>query len=140
MTTMTDDEWRGFVTAGTRLGHVAVGRADGRPHVTPVCFVLDGDAVAFALSPGSVKGECLAQDRRVAVCVSDDQQPYSFVTIEGEAEVSADPERVKHVAAGIGRRYYPSHPVDEFAATFVEAGFTAVHINITKVIARSGLG
>ena len=31
MTAMTDDEWRSFVTAGTRLAHVALARADGRP-------------------------------------------------------------------------------------------------------------
>jgi nitroimidazol reductase NimA-like FMN-containing flavoprotein (pyridoxamine 5'-phosphate oxidase superfamily) len=51
MTTMTDNEWRSFVTAGTRLAHIALTRADGRPHVTPVCFILDGDELAFALSP-----------------------------------------------------------------------------------------
>ncbi|NIK59058.1 PPOX class F420-dependent oxidoreductase [Kribbella shirazensis] len=140
MTVMTDDEWRDFVAAGTRLAHIAVVRPDGRPHVTPVCFVLDGDEVAFALSPGSVKEQSLARDQRIAVCVSDDQQPYSFVTIEGEALVSAEPDQIRQVAAGIGRRYYPSQPADDFAESFVQAGFTAVRISITNVIARSGLG
>ncbi|MEV6556785.1 hypothetical protein AB0M22_13775 [Nocardia sp. NPDC051756] len=50
MTTMTDTEWHSFVTAGTRLAHVALTRADGQPHVTPVCFILDGDELAFARS------------------------------------------------------------------------------------------
>ncbi|MGI5290786.1 pyridoxamine 5'-phosphate oxidase family protein [Nonomuraea polychroma] len=40
MTTMTPNEWRSFVTAGTRLAHIALTRAYGRPHVTPVCFIL----------------------------------------------------------------------------------------------------
>jgi nitroimidazol reductase NimA-like FMN-containing flavoprotein (pyridoxamine 5'-phosphate oxidase superfamily) len=71
MATMNDDEWRSFVTAGTRLAHVALTRSDGRPHVTPVCFILDGDDIAFALSPGSIKGKSLARDERIAVCVSD---------------------------------------------------------------------
>jgi hypothetical protein len=79
MTTMTDNEWRSFVTAGTKLAHIALTRPDGRPHVTPVCFILDGDELAFALSPGSVKGNNLARDRRIAICVSDERQPYSFV-------------------------------------------------------------
>ncbi|MFI6907846.1 PPOX class F420-dependent oxidoreductase [Nonomuraea sp. NPDC050394] len=140
MTTMTDDEWRSFVTAGTRLGHIALTRADGRPHVTPVCFVLDGDELAFALSPGSVKGKSLARDRRVAVCVSDDRQPYSFVSIEGQARTSAEPEQVKRVAAGIADRYYPTRPAEGVAESFVREGFTAVRISITNVIARSGLG
>lgn len=140
MTAMTDDEWRAFVAGGTRLAHLALARADGRPHVTPVCFVLDGDELAFALSPGSVKGRSLARDARVAVCVSDERQPYGFVTIEGRARTSAEPEQVRHVAAGIAGRYYPSQPAADVAEAFVQDGFTAVRISITKVVARSGLG
>ena len=139
MTTMTANEWRSFVTAGTRLAHIALTRADGRPHVTPVCFILDGDELA-ALSPGSVKGKSLARDRRIAVCVSDERQPYGFVTIEGHARTSAEPDQIKHVAAGIADRYYPAQPAEEFAESFVQAGFTAVRISITNVIARSDLG
>ncbi|GAA1120562.1 PPOX class F420-dependent oxidoreductase [Kribbella jejuensis] len=137
---MTDGEWRSFVAAGVRLGHVALMREDGRPHVTPVCFVLEGDEVAFVLSPGSVKGRRLAHDRRVAVCVSDERQPYSFVTIEGQARVSADADQVRRIGTAIAERYYPSQSADELAETFVRQGFTAVHIGIANVIARSGLG
>jgi PPOX class probable F420-dependent enzyme len=140
MTTMTDTEWRSFVTAGTKLAHVALARADGRPHVTPICFILDGDELAFALSPGSVKGKLLARDQRIAACISDTQQPYSFVTLEGQARISTDPSQIKAVAAGIADRYYPTHPADTLAETFVEQGFTAVHITVTNVIAQSGLG
>jgi PPOX class probable F420-dependent enzyme len=140
MATMTDNEWRAFVTAGTRLAHVALTRPDGRPHVTPVCFILDGDELAFALSPGSVKGKSLARDRRIAVCVSDQRQPYGFVTVEGHAHISAEPDRIRHVAAGIAARYYPSQPAEELVESFVQGGFTAVRISITNVIARSGLG
>jgi PPOX class probable F420-dependent enzyme len=140
MATMNDDEWRSFVTAGTRLAHVALTRSDGRPHVTPVCFVLDGDDIAFALSPGSIKGKSLARDERIAVCVSAERQSYGFVTIEGRARISAEPDQVKHVAAGIADRYYPGQPAAEVAESFVQEGFTAVRISITNVIARSGLG
>jgi PPOX class probable F420-dependent enzyme len=137
---MTETEWRSFLTAGTRLAHIALTRPDGRPHVTPICFILDGDELAFALSPGSVKGKNLARDQRIALCVSDERQPYSFVTIEGQAQVSAEPDQIKHIASGIADRYYPSQPAKDFAESFVEAGFTAVRISITNVIARSGLG
>ena len=140
MSTMTDDEWRSFVTAGTRLAHIGLARADGRPHVTPVCFILDGDELAFVLSPGSVKGKSLARDRRVAVCVSDERQPYGFVTVEGQARISAEPDQVKHVGAGIAERYYPAQPAAEVAEAFVREGFTAVRISIANVIARAGLG
>ena len=140
MTTMTDTEWRSFLTEGTRLAHIALTRPDGRPHLTPICFILDGDELAFALSPGSVKGKNLAHDQRIALCVSDERQPYSFVTIEGEARVSAEPDQITRIAEGIANRYYPTQPAQEFAESFVQAGFTAVRISITNVIARSGLG
>jgi PPOX class probable F420-dependent enzyme len=140
MTTMTDNEWRSFVTAGTRLAHIAVTRPDGRPHVTPICFILDGDELAFVLLPSSVKGKNLARDSRLAICVSDEQQPYSFVAIEGHARLSAEPDQIKHIGAGIANRYYPSQPAEHVAESFVQEGFTGVRISITNVIARSGLG
>ncbi|WP_069161228.1 PPOX class F420-dependent oxidoreductase [Nocardia altamirensis] len=139
-TTMTDTEWRTFVGAGTKLAHVGLTRPDGRPHVTPICFILDGDELAFALSPGSVKGQSLARDQRIALCVSDERQPYGFVTIEGEAQLSAEPDELRHIAMGIADRYYPAQPRQAIAESFVQEGFTAVRISITKVIARSGLG
>ncbi|MET9266894.1 PPOX class F420-dependent oxidoreductase [Amycolatopsis sp. NPDC004079] len=140
MTTMTDTEWRAFLAEGTRLAHLALTRADGRPHVTPVCFVLDGDELAFALSPGSVKGKSLARDGRVSVCVGDERQPYSFVAIEGQTRISADPDQIKRVAVGIAERYYPDQSAADLADSFVHSGFTAVRISIANVIARSGLG
>jgi nitroimidazol reductase NimA-like FMN-containing flavoprotein (pyridoxamine 5'-phosphate oxidase superfamily) len=47
MTQMTEAEWRDFVMTGTRTGKLAVTRSDGRPHVTPIWFVLDGDDVVL---------------------------------------------------------------------------------------------
>jgi PPOX class probable F420-dependent enzyme len=35
--------------ADARLGHLATVAADGRPHVVPCCFVLDGDTVYSAV-------------------------------------------------------------------------------------------
>lgn len=140
MTTMTDSEWRSFLAAGTRLAHIALTREDGRPHVTPVCFILDGDELAFALSPGSIKSKSLARDGRIAVCVSDERQPYGFVSVEGQARTSAEPEQIRHIGTGIAGRYYPDQPADAVAESFVQEGFTAVRISITHLVARSGLG
>jgi len=44
---MTPEEYRSFLTAGTRTTKVATVGADGRPHVVPIWFVLDGDTVVF---------------------------------------------------------------------------------------------
>ena len=47
MANMTDAQWREFVTAGTKTGKLAVTRRDGRPHVTPIWFLLDGDDIVL---------------------------------------------------------------------------------------------
>ena len=47
---MTPDERREFLLEGTRTGKAATTRGDGRPHVTPVWYVLDVPTVAVASS------------------------------------------------------------------------------------------
>lgn len=49
---MTDDEWMDFVSTGTRTAKLATTRADGRPHVAPVWFVLD-DHGQFVFQTGT---------------------------------------------------------------------------------------
>ena len=52
MPEMTESEWREFLSAGTRTGKVATTGRDGRPHVVPIWFVLDGHEVRrFAEKP-----------------------------------------------------------------------------------------
>ena len=47
MQKMTPEEEKAFLLSGTRTGKLATVRADGRPHVAPVWFLLDGDDVIF---------------------------------------------------------------------------------------------
>jgi nitroimidazol reductase NimA-like FMN-containing flavoprotein (pyridoxamine 5'-phosphate oxidase superfamily) len=44
---MSESEWRAFLLEGTRTGKVATTRVDGRPHVAPIWFDLDGDTLVF---------------------------------------------------------------------------------------------
>jgi nitroimidazol reductase NimA-like FMN-containing flavoprotein (pyridoxamine 5'-phosphate oxidase superfamily) len=67
---MTGAEWREFVTAGTRTGKLAVTRRDGRAHVTPVWFVLDGDDAVLTTHETSIKGRVLRRDPRAAKVVA----------------------------------------------------------------------
>jgi predicted pyridoxine 5'-phosphate oxidase superfamily flavin-nucleotide-binding protein len=47
MKKMTPEEWRAFMMDGMRTGKLATVRKDGRPRVTPLWFVLDGDDDVF---------------------------------------------------------------------------------------------
>ena len=58
---MDDAEWRAFVSEGTRTGKLATTRHDGRPHVVPIWFVLDGDDFVFNTGAHSIKGRAVAR-------------------------------------------------------------------------------
>src|SRR5690606_29601294 len=114
MERVTAAAWRGFGMAGTKTGKLAVTRADGRPHVTPVWFALDGDDVVFTTHETSVKAHALRRDPRAALCVDDQRPPYSYVLIEGTATLSAELEEVLRWATLLGGRYMGEDRAEEF--------------------------
>jgi len=76
MRRMTEQEWHAFVMDGTRTAKVATARKDGRPHVVPVWFVLDGEDIVFTTGASSVKGQASAVIRMRA-CASMTRRPRS---------------------------------------------------------------
>ncbi|MBA2945838.1 PPOX class F420-dependent oxidoreductase [Streptomyces himalayensis] len=136
---MTDDEWRAFVSQGTRTGKLSTVRADGGPHVTPIWFLLDGDDLVFNTGRESVKGRNLARDGRVALCVDDDRPPYAFVILRGHAELSEDVDEVRHWATRIGARYMGEDRAEEFGARNGVPGELLVRVRIDQVVAQAGV-
>lgn len=110
-------------------------RADGRPHVAPVWFVLDGDEVVFNTGADTVKGRNLARDGRASLCVDDDRPPFAFVVIEGQAELSEEPGELRRWAALIGGRYMGEERAEGFGARNGVPGELLVRLHITKVTA-----
>lgn len=133
---MIDTEWREFLLQGTRTAKLATVRPDGRPHVTPVWFVLDGDDIVFNTSRDGVKGSNIIRQPRVAVCVDDERPPYSFVLIEGEATVTEDLDAMRTWATRIGGRYMGAERAEEFGARNAAPGELLVRLRIGKVIAE----
>ncbi|MER5886651.1 PPOX class F420-dependent oxidoreductase [Streptomyces sp. NPDC001941] len=139
MAKMTEEQWRAFVSEGTRTGKLATVREDGRPHVVPIWFVLDGDAFVFNTGKGTVKGRNLARDGRVALCVDDDRPPFAFVTLQGRAELIEDLDEVRRWAARIGGRYMGEDRAEEFGARNGVPGELLVRVRIEKVLAEAGV-
>src|ERR687884_1077228 len=102
---MTSEEYRGFLTAGTRTAKVATIGADGRPHVVPIWFVLDGDTVVFTTGDRSAKALHMRRNPRVALCVDDETPPYAFILIDGTVETSPNPPDMLNWTTRIARRY-----------------------------------
>lgn len=136
---MTDEEWRAFVTHGTRTGKLATVRADGSPHIAPIWFLLDGDELVFNTGEETVKGRNLARDPRVALCVDDDRPPFSFVVLNGQARLSEDLDEIRRWATRIAARYMGEDRAEEFGARNGVPGELLVKVHIDHVVAVQDL-
>ena len=77
-------------TAATRaifakpvLAHVASLGPDGEPNVTPVWVELDGDDIVINTALGRAKARNLASDSRVAISLTDPDDPGVVVAVRG---------------------------------------------------------
>jgi PPOX class probable F420-dependent enzyme len=134
---MTGDEVRAFLEHGTRTISVATVRADGRPHVAPVWFVLDGDDIVFNTSQTSVKGVNLLRDPRVSLVADDETPPYAFVMIEGIATLEDDLAQLRHWATEIARRYMGEELADAYGQRNGVPGEFLVRVRPLKVISNN---
>jgi PPOX class probable F420-dependent enzyme len=136
---MSDEDRRTFLLAGTRTGVLATVRADGRPHAAPVWFTLDGDDVIFTTNEETVKGRNLLRDSRAVFVVDDGAPPFSFVTIEGRAELSYDPDERLHWATALGGRYMGEERAVAFGERNAVPSELLVRLRPDKIVAIAGV-
>ncbi|MCX4591806.1 TIGR03618 family F420-dependent PPOX class oxidoreductase [Streptomyces sp. NBC_01549] len=86
-------------------------RPDGSPHVAPVRFTWDADAglarVMTAASRQKARNLLTRPGSRVAVCQA---AGHRWITLEGTATVSTDPQRVVEGARRYAKRYWCPPP------------------------------
>ncbi|HEV2659706.1 MAG TPA: PPOX class F420-dependent oxidoreductase [Ktedonobacteraceae bacterium] len=133
MVTLTDEQ-KAFLLHGTRTGKLATVRKDGRPHVAPIWFVLDGDALIFNTGEDTVKGTGIRRDPRIALCVDDETPPFSFLIVEGTAELIDDLDALRLWATRIAARYMGSELAEQYGARNGVPGELLVRVTLTKVI------
>ena len=134
-TTTLTPECRAFLLTGTRTGKLATVRADGRPHVVPIWFDLDGDTLVFTTGATSLKAKNMRRDARVSLCVDDEAPPYAFAVIEGTVQLIADePEALLHWATRIGGRYMGAERAEEYGKRNGVPGELLVRVTPTKVL------
>lgn len=139
MQTMTSDEYKQFIMAGTRTGKLATVRKDGRPHVAPIWFDVEGDTLIFMTWHESVKAVNLRQDPRVSICVDEEVMPYAFVIVEGTVTISEDADERAYWARRIGGRYMGEERADEYGKRNGVAGELVIRVQPTKVIAKKNV-
>ena len=68
------------------LCRLATASKDGRPHVVPVIYTLDGGDIIVAVDYGTRKLRNLRENRRLALVV-DDYRPNAGLMVEGTCEI-----------------------------------------------------
>jgi PPOX class probable F420-dependent enzyme len=136
---MTDAERRRFLSEGTHTAKLATVRADGRPHVVPVWFVLDGDDIVFQTGKDTVKGRNILRDGRVSVCVDDEQPPYSYVSVEGHATATDNPPEALAWATRIAARYMGPDLAEAYGRRNAVPGELLVRVTPSKITATRGV-
>jgi PPOX class probable F420-dependent enzyme len=137
MRTMSDEEYRAFMTHGTRTAKAATTRPDGRPHITPVWFVLDGDDLIFTTHETSLKARDLRRDPRICLCVDDETPPFAYVMFEGTVTLSEELDELRRWATAIGGRYMGSERAEEFGKRNGVPGELLVRVSPTKLLAQA---
>ncbi len=125
----------GQLLDGIRSLTVASVGPGGRPHLVAMWFaVLDGD-ICFETKAKSQKAVNLRRNPAIS-CLAEDGAVYQDlrgVAVEGQAEVSDDPEFLWRVGVGVWERYYG--PYTEERRPLVEASLrkrVAVRVRATR--------
>ena len=134
MLKMTPDECRAFLLSKVRTAKLATVRKDGRPHVVPIWFDLDGDTLLFTTWQGSVKAVNMRRDPRVCICVDDEAPPFTYVQIEGISVLSGDSSELRLWATRIGGRYMGEELAEIYCARNSVEGELLVRVTPTKII------
>lgn len=136
MASLSDSRVREFLSHGTRTAKVAYTGADGRPLVTPVWFIVEGDELVFNTGKSSAKARAFARDPRIAVCVDLEEPPYALVVVQGTVTVSEDLDELVRTATAIGGRYMGADRAEEFGKRNGVPGELVVRVHPAKVTAQ----
>lgn len=123
-----------FLSTGTRTGMLGYLASDGRPLVAPVWFVVDAGQLVFNTGSETAKGRALQRDPRVTITVDDPHPPFSFVQVQGVAQLGEDPAELQSTAARIGGRYMGADRAEEFGKRNGVPGELVVRVTPTKVL------
>ena len=85
--------------SGKNFASFATLMKDGSPHVAPTWVDYDGDLILINTAAGRIKEKNVNSDKRVALSVYDNSNPYNMVTIRGSVK-----EITYHLGNNLKRR------------------------------------
>ena len=90
---------------GRNYAHLATLLPDGSPHSVPVWVGLEGDRIAFFTQSQSRKARNLAEEPRVALSITDFENPYRSAWIRGRVVDTREGEKALEIIDRISQRY-----------------------------------
>ena len=106
-----------------QLFWISTVRRDGRPHVTPLVAVWDGEALCFCTGPGEQKALNLEANPRVALTTGCNGWEEGLdVVVEGEAERVTEPARLRELASAWRDKWDGSWEFEPVADGFRHSG------------------
>lgn len=140
MKKMDEKETRDFLQHGTYTGKLATTRKDGRPHVVPIWFVLDdNNDIVFTTGQDSVKAKTIYNNPYVSLCVDDQTPPFSFVVVEGIAEIVDEPSETLMWATKIASRYMGEVNAESYGRRNSVKGELLLRIKPNKIMAYKAI-
>jgi len=145
MKEMSKEEIQIFLMSGTLTGKITTVRKDGRPHVVPIWFILDKNdsniKVVFTTGQDSLKAKHKLRDPRVSLCVDDQTPSFSFVLIDGIADINKEPDlrEILKWATKIAGRYMGQDNAEAYGKRNAVKGEFLVRIRPTKIIAQKDM-
>ncbi len=142
---MSKEEIQTFLMSSTLTGKISTVRKDGRPHVVPIWFILENDEynikVVFTTGQDSLKAKHMLRDPRVSFCVDDQTPPFSFISIDGIAEINKEPDLSELLkwATKIAGRYMRQDNAEAYGKRNAVKGEFLVRIRPTKIIAQKDM-
>jgi PPOX class probable F420-dependent enzyme len=85
----TNDQFDQFIT-DHRWAVITTLRKGGHPSSSFVAYARDGDTLLVSTPGMTLKRKTLDADNRVTICVTTNQEPFNFVTVEGTATIEHD--------------------------------------------------
>lgn len=117
-----------------RFAVLATINPDHSPQLTVMWYELRGETIVMNTRLSRVKGRNLQRDPRISICVEDGER---FVTIEGMAQLNADPAIAQADIRALAIRYDGEEEgVREAEEIFSKQDRVSIYLPISKVITK----
>lgn len=138
---LTAEELDEFLS-GLWGAQLACVRKDGTPHVVPLWYEWDGEAMWLAASPGASWATYIRDNPHVSVTLDEPWSPLRRVFLTGvaeEVEEAEVPGGLDGLRRRLAIRYLGQGAEDQSELSDVE-GWTAVRIAPSRIVGKQGLG